>query len=61
MPFSLQIATQGARENILFDSNRLLYFLLNYLSKCKYPTPHYRVVGLLEPLIDLSLPSETSF
>lgn len=61
MPFSQQIATQGARENILFDSNRLLYFLLNYLSKCKYPTPHYRVVGLLEPLIDLSLPSETSF
>lgn len=61
MPFSQRIATQGARENILFDSNRLLYFLLNYLSKCKYPTPHYRVVGLLEPLIDLSLPSETSF
>lgn len=61
MPFSQQIATQGARDNILFDSNRLLYFLLNYLSKCKYPTPHYRVVGLLEPLIDLSLPSETSF
>lgn len=61
MPFSQQIATQGARENIMFDSNRLLYFLLNYLSKCKYPTPHYRVVGLLEPLIDLSLPSETSF
>lgn len=38
MPFSQQIATQGARENILFDSNRLLYFLLNYLSNTLHLT-----------------------
>lgn len=48
------IATQGARKNTLFDSNWLLYFLVNL-------TPYYRAVGLLEHLIDLLLPSETSF